>query len=318
MSDSDNENDVGVSDERKMYPYNRNPLWADIEPIPQDDGPHPVVPIQYTSEFRQTMDYFRAILKRDERSERALQITAHVIALNAANYTAWHFRRLCLTALKCDLEKELKDCEKIADMQPKNYQLWHHRRTMIDMLNKPLRELSHTAEVLTRDAKNYHVWSHRQWVLSRFGLWSGELDYVDKLLLEDLRNNSAWNQRHFVVEHAHGFSTDRIGEEIAYAQKYIDKAPSNESAWNYLRGLTQKPHFKQLEAVEAYCHLVLKKDPMCHHALSVLVDLCSRSHDKARIMEAIQMCSQLAESVDTIRKRYWTYRRLLLEQSLQE
>jgi len=319
MSASDNEEDeVEASEERRMYPYNTNPSWADIEPIPQDDGPHPVVPIQYTSEFRQTMDYFRAILKRDERSERALQITAHVIALNAANYTAWHFRRLCLAALKSNLETELKYCEKIADLQPKNYQLWHHRRTLIETLNKPLRELDHTAEVLTRDAKNYHVWSHRQWVLSHFGVWSGELDYVDKLLQQDLRNNSAWNQRHFVVEHAHGFSTDRIGEEIAYAQKYIDKAPSNESAWNYLRGLTQKPSFTQLEAVESYCHSVLKNDPMCQHALSLLVDLHSRSPDKARITEAIQMCRQLAESIDGIRERYWTYRRHLLEQSLKE
>lgn len=69
--------------------YSSNPLWADIVPIEQDDGPDPVCPIAYTPAFKETMDYFRAILHKDERSARALELTRHVIDINPANYTAW-------------------------------------------------------------------------------------------------------------------------------------------------------------------------------------------------------------------------------------
>jgi hypothetical protein len=66
--------------------------WSDVVPIPQDDGPRPVVSIAYTDIFREVMDRFRAILAKDERSPRALQLTAEVIALNPANYTVCGIR----------------------------------------------------------------------------------------------------------------------------------------------------------------------------------------------------------------------------------
>ena len=47
---------------------NLETILSDVTPIPQDDGPSPVCAIAYSSDFTKAMDYFRAILKADERS----------------------------------------------------------------------------------------------------------------------------------------------------------------------------------------------------------------------------------------------------------
>lgn len=72
---------------KTRIPFKERPDWADVKPVPQDDGPCPVVPIAYTEDFSETMDYFRAIYVADERSTRALQLTGEAIQLNPGNYT---------------------------------------------------------------------------------------------------------------------------------------------------------------------------------------------------------------------------------------
>jgi protein farnesyltransferase/geranylgeranyltransferase type-1 subunit alpha len=76
----------------KWLSFSKRPEWSDVEPLPQDDGPHPVVPISYTKQFKESMDYLRAVLAIDERSSRSLELTAEVICLNAANYTVLFLR----------------------------------------------------------------------------------------------------------------------------------------------------------------------------------------------------------------------------------
>eukprot|EP00128_Syssomonas_multiformis_P002125 Colp12_sorted_trinity150504_noHs@9524 len=292
--------------------FSERPEWADIKPIPQDDGPQPVVAIAYTDEFKECMDYLRAVMRVNEMSERAFDLTVRAIDLNPANYTCWQYRRLLLKALKKDLKKELDFLDMVAEENPKNYQIWHHRRVVVEWLNDASRELPFTAEMIEGDSKNYHAWTHRQWVVSTFKLWEGELAYVDELLGEDLRNNSAWNHRYFVVAKTSGFTDEVISKELETTFRYLRRAPGNESAWNYLRGCLKGRMFSEFPAVEEFLEkmLVEKIDGDSAHIKSLLVDILEERASKGDLSadgKTVEILEQLAKE-DPIRAKYWNYR----------
>ena len=224
--------------------------WADVQGVPQDDGPAPLVSIAYTPEFRQLMDYFRAALVLEEYSGRTLRLTEAILEHNAANYTVWQYRRDCLKATGADLRVELAFVDTFASDNPKNYQIWNHRRVIVEELGDASRELAFTQIVFLADAKNYHAWAHRQWALRSFGLdWAAELAYTEQLILTDVRNNSAWNQRWFVVHNradagagteAGTVSQATYDGEYDFVWSRMQQVRKNESAWNYLRGLAAK------------------------------------------------------------------------------
>ena len=182
-----------------MPKYAESPEWADVAPIPQDDGENPLAAIAYTETYSEAMSYLRAVMAANEKSERVLELTETVINMNPAHYTVWLYRAQVLFALNADLRKELAWLNPVSLQHLKNYQIWQHRQVIVDKIGSPDGEIDFINEMFEKDAKNYHVWSYRQWLVKRFGLWDkGELEAMEEMLKDDVRNNSAWNHRWYI------------------------------------------------------------------------------------------------------------------------
>ncbi|PRP85035.1 hypothetical protein PROFUN_07323 [Planoprotostelium fungivorum] len=299
MSDSsDDEKPQNV-----YVPFGQREEWKDVTPVPQDDGPNPVCRIAYDDQFTDTMNYFRAIVRSDERSPRALAITGDAIRLNTGNYTAWYYRRLVLDSLKSDLPKELEFITSIGIKNPKNYQIWYHRRAIVEKLGDYSRERQYTEEHIQQDSKNYHAWAHRQWVVETNGWWDTELEYIDKLLQYDVRNNSAWNQRYFAITRNKTRQVDQnlATQETDYAISYAKKAPNNQSPWLYIKGLNNQDVGKLKEICEHF-H---QNYPTSPHAAGMLAELHQKEGNKTRSDELYNL---LANNLDSIHKKYWIYK----------
>ena len=93
----------------------------------EDGETSEIVRIAYTETFKEVYGYFRAILKLNEKSERAFELTRDVALLNPANYTVWHFRRLLIKELAKSLPDELAFITSVINSHPKNYQVWQRK-----------------------------------------------------------------------------------------------------------------------------------------------------------------------------------------------
>ncbi|KAF2435008.1 farnesyltransferas-like protein [Tothia fuscella] len=307
----------------KMAKYSNAEEWADIVPIPQDDGPgQPLAAIAYSDDYVEAMSYLRAVMANNEMSERALHLTEDIIRMNPAHYTVWLYRSRILFATSSSLPAEITWLNTIALKYQKNYQIWHHRHTIVDALNSCTGEQDFLSQMFELDMKNYHVWSYRQWLVKRFDLWEGkgELEAVESILERDVRNNSAWNHRWYLV-FGRGESCfedkERVRREVDYAKEAIHLAPQNQSPWNYIRGLirqTKGPAALSLASFKQFAsEFASLDDPdnvTSSHALDLLAEiLAEREGDAADAAKALDL---LAKKYDPIRENYWKYRKSLL------
>ena len=226
-------------------------MFQDVTPVPQNEPEGgSVARIDYPNDFRMAYDYQRALWKSNEiHTDRALQLTALCLKFNPANYTVWHFRRLCLDQLygsntstdndnnnNCDLsyiDHEMLLASVLGGDNPKNYQIWYHRRVILEKLtqsNKTIldhnskeqihsyyrKELQYIANVLVQDGKNYHAWSQRQWVITTLAnsLASSSLGKEEEQQQHEKDTSSVWE------------------DEMIFVDQLIQNDVRNNSAWN--------------------------------------------------------------------------------------
>ncbi|ESZ90403.1 protein farnesyltransferase/geranylgeranyltransferase type I alpha subunit [Sclerotinia borealis F-4128] len=325
--------------------YEKNPIWDDVLPIAQDDGEGALAQIAYTDEYAEAMGYLRAVMASKEYSPRVLELTEHIITLNAAHYTVWLYRATTLFALSSSVPDELAFVNEIALENQKNYQIWHHRQLLIDYLYPSISsspsslkaladsERGFLTQMFNEDAKNYHVWSYRQYLVMKLDMFNEtELRSVEELIKRDVRNNSAWSYRFFLVFSDPKYATkgtranefdgnipkDIMDREIEYAKSATYEAPQNQSSWNYLKGVVRKGGVK-MQSMEGFAGDFVKlgdadgkgEDIRSSHALDFLADAWGERREWEMADKALEL---LGYKYDKIRKNYWDWRRGLLKE----
>ncbi|KAI1307365.1 CAAX geranylgeranyltransferase alpha subunit [Mortierella claussenii] len=227
-----------ATDKAEDIPFYDKPEWADVVPILQDDGPNPLVPIAYTKEYSKTMDYFRAICRAEELSERALELTQIVIELSPSHYTVWHYRQKLLKALNKDLRQELEWVEWMSNEHPKSYQIWHHRQVVVEHLSAltllpasdpSLFQTTASSMLMTPSTIPYQHLKDSQQALAQ-EMVRTELDCIARGLNEESKNYHAWSYRQWVMTHfGHGPWWD---QELQYVDGLLTVDVRNNSAWN--------------------------------------------------------------------------------------
>lgn len=272
--------------------------WKDVSftALPVNE----IVYIDYSDDFRTIFGLLREVRRIGEKSERSLRLAKKAISLNPADFTAWSFRKDVANALAArggnDIwRKELAFMTTVIINSPKNYQAWDYRRHVATALQQFDAEIGFIDLILNNDAKNYHAWSHRQWLVQQHGVTDGELDATTWFIDSDMRNNSAWNHRWLLVK---GLSTPLLEEQMAWALVVVDRAPRNESAWNFV-------------------HVLAKLGVNAHNAKRVALDyaksdernvpaqrffILNAARNEASVVE--ELCQSLLKA-DPIRRKYW-------------
>ncbi|CAD8054377.1 unnamed protein product [Paramecium sonneborni] len=286
-------------------------IWSDVERVPQFTSKVELLNMKYDQDYEEVMDYFRAIIKSGEISDRVFDLTCIIIEKLPSNYNAYFIRRKCLKQLNKDLSKEIEFINMVTISNQKVYQIWEHRRQVIDEINDCKGEIEFLHKILDDDNKNYHGWSYRVWLCERFKLYDQELKDIQYYLDEDIGNNSAWNYRYFLLTKMQfDFNT-----ELEYIKNAIRIKEDNEASWNYLRGWFRMFKFKNdnENLQKTFVQYNLKDFNLIEFlsemnvnnrfALSLKIQ-CMLQEEKFK--DAIEICNNLIQ-YDPIRIKYWQY-----------
>jgi protein farnesyltransferase/geranylgeranyltransferase type-1 subunit alpha len=116
------------------------------------------------------MSYLLPLLKKQEFSKRALELTGEILSQNASHYSVWYvdlirkYRHDIIKHINPSLDEELDFITSLAHEHPKSFQIWYlllmrHHRAQLPLVAD--QEFEFVDLMLENDAKNYHAWSYR-------------------------------------------------------------------------------------------------------------------------------------------------------------
>lgn len=277
--------------------YRDNPDFADLEPLPipqAEDEPYFIV---HSEEYEDLFGYFFALVKKDEISQRCLDVCNKIIENYPFHYTAWSMKFKCLEKLGFDYDTESQMQLELFKCNPKSYQNWYFKMWLIDHSTEFHDDIPFLVTVLNDDPKNFHAWSFALYFADKWGKHQDIYDIAKEKIRFDARNNSAWNAR-MAMANVLNIPAKQEFEDAAKTFQVISK---NEAAMNFIFGLVKKDP-SLIEDLKQLGNTLLEKNPENVVALHIQLFIATFQQEDRDVIQ--RTCDQLIK-VDPIRINYY-------------
>ncbi|VEU24217.1 DEKNAAC105411 [Brettanomyces naardenensis] len=216
--------------------------YSDLEPLPLDSPETDDIilcRIMYSEEYKTLMSYMRALMAKNELSERALYMTELVIGKVAAHYTVWEYRYKIVKELAGEGAAD-NAAENAADNAPDGLQ--DSQGPGVSPSTILQRELSWCGRIALENEKNYQIWHYRQLIIglmidllyggdsSSYDIEKEEYPIISKMIKDDEKNYHVWSHRRWLVE---TFKLHSSKEELRFTEELLIQDVRNNSAWNH-------------------------------------------------------------------------------------